>query len=177
MGREVKDVCSTEEALSSVHSLTVLNDVSARKWQGKKGGGQWSRSKGFDTFLPAGPCLVHPLDPGIAPASGGSSAGGSGGRNGGGGGLSDDLALEIKTTVNGEEMQSSTTDDMIFKISELIIFLSQGTTLLPGTVLATGTPEGVGYTRKPPHCLIAGDEVVVSCQGIGSVRNRVVLGR
>ena len=105
IGREVKDVRTADEALSCVHSLTVLNDVSARKWQGKKGGGQWTRSKGFDSFLPAGPCLVNPCDEAISPD---------------GRGLSDELALRLRTTVNGIEMQSSSTDDMIFKISELI---------------------------------------------------------
>ena len=93
--------------------------MSARRWQGKRGGGQWSFSKSFDTFCPLGPALLV-ADPSVNP---------------------DNLRLE--TRLNGKTVQQSSTSDMIFNVAEIISFLSQSTTLLPGTVILTGTPEGV----------------------------------
>lgn len=143
-----KDV-GREHALEHVHSFTVVNDVSARRWQGKKGGGQWCRSKSFDTFLPLGPTLVAPTP------------------------CPEANSLRIQSWVNKELMQDSSTADMVFDVASLIQFLSEDTTLLPGTVIATGTPEGVGYTRRPARYLSDGDLVEVQVEGIGRLSNWV----
>lgn len=148
IGRAAKNV-SEAEALEFVQGYTVANDVSARRWQGKKGGGQWCRAKAFDTFCPLGPRLVHPAA------------------------IPDPNNLELSCTVNGVVMQKSNTQDMIFSVPQLIAFLSQGTTLLPGTVILTGTPAGVGFSRKPPLFLKPGDTVTVAIEGIGELTNPV----
>lgn len=148
------------EALDHVLGYTCANDVSARNWQKQSGGKQWVRGKGFDTFCPLGPALVTP---------GNSSAGNDGDHV-----IDYPQNLTITGTVNGQVMQSSNTRDMIFSVAELIAFLSQDTTLLPGTVILTGTPPGVGFVRTPPVCLSAGGEVVVEIEGIGVLRNPVV---
>ena len=147
--RPVKNV-SPEDALDFVLGYTSANDVSARRWQGKKGGGQWSRGKSFDTFCPLGPTLLL-QQPGVDPDN-----------------------LTIETRLNGETMQSSSTSDMNFDVRSLISFLSESTTLLPGTVILTGTPEGVGYARDPPVFLQAGDTVEVAIDNIGVLENGVV---
>ena len=108
--------------MSHVLGYTVANDVSARRWQGKKGGGQWARAKSFDTFCPIGSELIVDIE---NPNEG--------------------QGLELKTVLNGEVMQHSSTSDMIYSVAEIVSFLSQSTTLLPGTIILTGTPEGVGY--------------------------------
>ena len=145
---------SEADAMKFVAGFTVANDVSARRWQGKKGGGQWCRAKSFDTFTPVGPSLLL---------------------------TGDDLDYDtgnfgfpLWSKVNGKTMQSSNTSDMIFSPAELVSFASQGTTLLPGTILLTGTPQGVGYTQSPPVFLEHGDFVEVAIEGIGSLRNKVV---
>ena len=130
---------------------TCANDVSARDWQIKRGGSQWSRGKTFDTFAPLGPALVTPDD------------------------IPDPNALRIQTRLNGEVVQDSNTSDMIFDVREIIAFLSGSTTLLPGTVILTGTPEGVGMARTPPRWLAPGDEVTIEIEKIGALTNRVVL--
>ena len=140
ISRACKNV-SVEDAMSYVLGFTVANDVSARRWQGKKGGGQWSRSKSFDTFTPLGPCLLVPDDCDSLDASA--------------------LHFDVKTRVNDVEYQNSNTKDMIFNPAEIVSFISQGTTLEKGTVIITGTPEGVGYTRDPPMFLKDGDVVEV----------------
>eukprot|EP00405_Crypthecodinium_cohnii_P043528 CAMPEP_0206568884 /NCGR_PEP_ID=MMETSP0325_2-20121206/26096_1 /ASSEMBLY_ACC=CAM_ASM_000347 /TAXON_ID=2866 /ORGANISM="Crypthecodinium cohnii, Strain Seligo" /LENGTH=267 /DNA_ID=CAMNT_0054072343 /DNA_START=64 /DNA_END=864 /DNA_ORIENTATION=+ len=152
IGKAAKNVTEAE-ALDYVSGYAVANDVSARRWQGKKGGGQWCRSKAFDTFCPIGPRLV--------PASE----------------IADPNDLEITTTLNGEVLQKSSTKDMIFSVQQCIAFMSQGTTLLPGTIILTGTPEGVGFTRKPPVFLKPGDTVTVAVEGIGEVTNKVVAAK
>jgi len=88
--------------------------------------------------------------------------------------LPDPQVLRVKTTVNGQVMQDSNTADMIFSVAELIAFISQDTTLLPGTVILTGTPQGVGFARKPPSWLADGDEVVVEIEQIGKLVSPVV---
>jgi 2-keto-4-pentenoate hydratase/2-oxohepta-3-ene-1,7-dioic acid hydratase in catechol pathway len=138
------------DALQYVLGYTCANDVSARWWQSHAGGGQWIKGKGFDTFCPLGPVLVTADD------------------------IPDPQDLTISTTVNGETMQSDSTGNMIFSVANIISYLSQGTTLLPGTVILTGTPSGVGFVRHPPVFLQPGDEVVVTIERIGSLRNRVV---
>jgi len=147
IGRKCKDV-SPEKATDYILGYTVANDVSARRWQGKKGGGQWYRSKSFDTFLPLGPSITAAwsLDP------------------------SD---LLIKTTLNGTIVQESSTKDMIFSVPEIVSFCSTDTTLLPGTIILTGTPSGVGYIRDPPLYLQPGDRVEVEIDGIGRLINTV----
>jgi len=147
--RPVKNV-SKAEALNYVLGYTAANDVSARRWQGKKGGSQWSYSKSFDTFCPLGPGLLleqSDVDPDN---------------------------LRITTRLNGEVVQDSNTSDMIFDVRSLISFLSQSTTLLPGSVILTGTPEGVGFTRNPPLFMRPGDSVEVELEGAGILRNMVV---
>eukprot|EP00929_Paragymnodinium_shiwhaense_P063020 TRINITY_DN31516_c0_g1_i2.p1 TRINITY_DN31516_c0_g1~~TRINITY_DN31516_c0_g1_i2.p1 ORF type:complete len:261 (+),score=54.92 TRINITY_DN31516_c0_g1_i2:151-933(+) len=148
IGRPAKNV-KAEEALQYVQGYAAANDVSARRWQGKKGGGQWSRSKAFDTFLPLGP---------VIPAAD----------------IPNPNALAVTCKVNGEIMQSSSTGDMIFSVEQLIAFLTEGTTLLPGTIILTGTPEGVGFTRKPPIFLKPGDTVTIEVEGLGEVSNPVL---
>lgn len=148
-GAPTKDV-SREDAMGHVLGFTAANDVSARRWQGKKGGGQWCRAKSFDSFAPMGPSLTFVSDSGPHPDS-----------------------LDISTTLNGDVLQSSNTSDMVFDVASLVSFLSEGTTLLPGTVVLTGTPEGVGFTRDPPVFLKNGDVVTVSLEGVGDLTNTV----
>ena len=148
IGKAGKNI-SRSAALSHVLGYTCGNDVSGRSWQIKKGGSQWCRGKSFDGFCPLGPWLVTPEE------------------------IPDPDNLKISTTLNGRVMQSSTTADMIFDIRELIRFLSEGTTLLPGTIIMTGTPPGVGFARKPPVFLKSGDEITVEIEGIGRLSNPV----
>ena len=149
IGRRCKNV-RRADALDHVLGYTCANDVSARDWQLKKGGGQWCRGKTFDTFAPLGPCLALKDE------------------------IRDPGRLRITTTVNGEVLQDSNTSDLIFDIPALIEFLSGSTTLAPGTVILTGTPQGVGMARKPQRWLRAGDTVVVEIEGIGRLENPVV---
>jgi 2-keto-4-pentenoate hydratase/2-oxohepta-3-ene-1,7-dioic acid hydratase in catechol pathway len=149
IGRPCKNA-TPETALDYVLGYTCGNDVSARDWQKDFGGGQWCRGKTFDTFGPLGPALV----------------------------LKDEIpnpnALRIKTTLNGQTMQDWTTEDMIFDVPTLITFLSGSTTLLPGTVIMTGTPHGVGAARKPQVFLKAGDTVTIEIEKIGQLTNPVI---
>ncbi|HEX4084354.1 MAG TPA: fumarylacetoacetate hydrolase family protein [Chthoniobacteraceae bacterium] len=150
IGKPCKNV-TRAQALEYVLGFTCANDVSARDWQIARGGSQWCRGKTFDTFCPLGPCLVTPDEAG----------------NGSG--------LGIRTILNGETVQDSNTSDMIFDVPALVEFLSGSTTLLPGTVILTGTPPGVGMARKPPLWLKAGDVVTVEIDKIGSLTNPVEL--
>lgn len=148
IGKAAKDV-STVEALNFVLGYTAANDVSARRWQGKRGEGQWVRGKSFDTFCPLGPELVTADE------------------------LADPQNLRLTCVLNGQVMQDANTSDMIFPVAELVSFLSTGSTLLPGSVILTGTPSGVGFTRKPPVFLMPGDTVEVTVEGIGTLSNPV----
>ena len=148
IGRSAKNV-PRGEALEYVLGYTCANDVSAREWQLQRGGRQWCRGKSFDTFCPLGPCLVTPDE------------------------IPNPNDLKIKTVLNAQTMQDWTTSDMIFDVQTLISFLSEGTTLLPGTVILTGTPHGVGFARKPPIFLKNGDEVTVEIEHIGALTNPV----
>jgi len=148
IGKRCRNV-SREEALEAVLGFTCGNDVSARDWQKQWGGGQWCRGKTFDTFAPLGPVLVPPNE------------------------LEDPLHLQLRTLLNGEVVQDGETGDMIFDVPSLIAFLSGSTTLLPGTVIFTGTPEGVGMAAKPPRWLGPGDVVTVEIGGIGTLTNPV----
>ena len=140
-----------DQALDYVLGYTCANDVSARDWQLKKGGGQWCRGKFFDTFAPLGPCLVTVDE------------------------ITNPNSLSIRTILNGKIVQDWNTDDMIFDVPALIEFLSGSTTLLPGTVILTGTPHGVGMAAKPPRWLEAGDVVSIEIEGIGVLTNPVAL--
>ncbi len=148
IGKPCKNV-SRDEALDCVLGYTCANDVSARDWQIKWGGSQWCRGKTFDTFCPLGPCLVTTDE------------------------LPNPNALSIKTILNGETMQDWNTNDMIFDVPALIEFLSGSTRLEPGTVILTGTPHGVGFARKPPVFLQAGDTITVEIENIGALTNPV----
>jgi 2-keto-4-pentenoate hydratase/2-oxohepta-3-ene-1,7-dioic acid hydratase in catechol pathway len=149
IGQRCKNV-SEAEALTYVLGYTCANDVSARDWQNQRGGGQWCRGKTFDTFAPLGPCLALRDE------------------------VPDPAALKIRTVLNGQVMQDWNTGDMIFSVPALIAFLSGSTTLLPGTVILTGTPHGVGMARKPPVWLKPGDDVTVEIDKIGALTNPVV---
>jgi 2-keto-4-pentenoate hydratase/2-oxohepta-3-ene-1,7-dioic acid hydratase in catechol pathway len=149
IGKPAKNV-SEDEALSYVKGYTVANDISARIWQKKAGGGQWVRGKSFDTFCPLGPCLV-PADQ-----------------------IADPNALSLSLSLNGQVMQTGSTADMIFPVKTLIAYLSEDTTLLPDTVILTGTPSGVGFTRTPPVFLCPGDRLILTIESIGTLENAVV---
>lgn len=146
IGREAKKV-SEADAFKYVLGYTCANDVSARDCQIRRDH-QWFRAKGFDTFCPLGPCLL--VDPKVNPN-----------------------ALAIRGRLNGKIMQDSNTADMIFSVPRLISFVSHQVTLLPGTVILTGTPEGVGCARKPPVYLRPGDTFSVEIESIGELTNPV----
>ena len=139
-----------QDALEHVAGYTCANDVSARDWQIRYGGGQWCRGKTFDTFCPLGPFLVTPED------------------------IGDPNNLRIRTLIGKETLQDWNTNDMIFNVPALIEFLSGSTTLATGTVILTGTPQGVGFARKPPRFLSPGDIVTVEIEKIGRLTNPVV---
>lgn len=146
IGRRAQRV-SEAEALDYVFGYTLINDVSARDLQ--FGDGQWVRGKGLDTFAPLGPFITTRDE------------------------IADVQALKIEGRLNGQVMQSSNTGKMIFQVAYLISYISQGITLEPGDVIATGTPEGVGYFRDPPVLLQPGDVYEVTIEGLGTLRNPV----
>jgi 2-keto-4-pentenoate hydratase/2-oxohepta-3-ene-1,7-dioic acid hydratase in catechol pathway len=150
IGKRCKNV-KPEQALDVVLGYMCANDISARDWQRNGGGGQWCRGKGFDTFAPLGPCLVTADE------------------------IPDPNNLRIQGRLNGKTMQDSSTSNMLFNVRTLIAFLSGSTTLLPGTVILTGTPEGVGMAKEPPLWLKPGDVYEVEIEGIGTLANPVVL--
>lgn len=145
IGRQARNV-SESEALDCVLGYTCGNDVSARDCQLRLDG-QWARGKSFDTFCPLGPWLETELP--------------------------DPDNLPIRSRLNGQVMQDSSTSDLIFGCRALISFLSHSMTLLPGTVIMTGTPEGVGFVRQPPVYLKPGDVIEVEIDGIGTLTNTV----
>ncbi len=148
IGKSGKNIAPAH-ALDHVLGYTGANDVSARRWQKQGGGRQWCRGKSFDTFCPLGPCLVTRDD------------------------IPDRAGLRMQTRLNGETMQDWTTADMIFDVPTLVSFLSEGTTLVPGTVILTGTPQGVGCARHPPIFLKDGDHVTIDIERIGLLSNPV----
>lgn len=149
IGKPAKNV-SKDDAMQYVAGYTIANDVSARTWQMKAGGHQWIRGKSFDTFCPIGPALV----------------------------TSDELvnpnALDLQCRLNDEVMQTGNTSDMIFPIERLIEYLSEDTTLMPGTLILTGTPSGVGFIRNPPVFLKPGDRLELYIEKIGTLTNSVI---
>jgi 2-keto-4-pentenoate hydratase/2-oxohepta-3-ene-1,7-dioic acid hydratase in catechol pathway len=148
IGKPARDV-PADKALDYVLGYTCGNDVSARRWQKQGGGGQWVHGKSFDRFCPLGPVLVTADE------------------------IADPQNLDIRCILNNEVMQTGNTGDMIFSVAELIAFLSEDTTLLPGTVIMTGTPPGVGFARDPQLFLKKGDVVEIEIEGIGRLVNSV----
>ncbi|HNS32259.1 MAG TPA: fumarylacetoacetate hydrolase family protein [bacterium] len=146
IGKKAKHV-SVRDAKKYILGYTCGNDVSARDCQMKLDK-QWARGKSFDTFAPIGPCLVTDIDAGN---------------------------LKIQTRLNDRVMQESNTSDLIFGIPEIVSYLSRQMTLLPGTVIMTGTPSGVGFARNPQVFLRQGDTVEIEIEGIGTLKNRVEL--
>lgn len=137
-------------ALEYVAGYTVGHDVSARDWQLKKDGKQWMVGKTFDTFAPCGPCLVTRDE------------------------VPNPHALPIRLKLNGQVMQNSSTNQMIFGVEDLLAYISQVMTLEPGDLIYTGTPPGVGVARKPPVYMKDGDVAEVEIEGLGMLRNPVV---
>ncbi len=136
------------DALSYVAGYTCMNDVSARDLQNRTS--QWMLGKAIDTFLPCGPWLVTADE------------------------IPDPQALAIRLRLNGRELQSSTTGQMVFGVAELVASISRTMTLDPGDLIATGTPPGVGFARTPPVWLSDGDEVEVEIEGVGVLANPVM---
>ncbi len=147
VGRTMRDV-APEDALDHVLGYTVANDVSARDVQEREP--QLVRAKSFDSFCPLGPVVVPAAE------------------------IADPQALALRTRVNGETVQDSTTAQMVFGVAELLAYCSRGFTLEPGDVLLTGTPRGCGEFMDPPRSLRHGDVVEVEIDGIGTLRNPVV---
>jgi 2-keto-4-pentenoate hydratase/2-oxohepta-3-ene-1,7-dioic acid hydratase in catechol pathway len=148
IGVPTRDV-SEESALRTVLGYTCVNDVSARWWQKQGSGGQYCRGKSFDTFCPIGPRLTPAAE------------------------VENPQDLRIVCRVNGTVMQQDNTASMLHPVASLIAELSRGTTLLPGTLIMTGTAAGVGMARKPPVWLKAGDTVEVEIENIGTLKNPV----
>ena len=142
---------SPEEALSHVFGYTVVNDITARNIQFAEP--QWSRCKSFDGFTPVGPVVVTADE------------------------IPDPQALALTTDVDGLRVQDSTTEFMIRTVAQLISSISQATTLLPGTLISTGSPGGAGRSRKPPLYLVPGSEATGTIEGIGALTNRCVAER
>lgn len=150
IGRRAKAVTEAD-ALNHVFGYTLVNDVTARDLQRKDG--QWTRGKGLDTFAPLGPFITTRDE------------------------IEDIQNLKIEGLYNGEVTQTSNTSKMIFSIAYLISYISQGITLEPGDVIASGTPEGVGFFREPPVLLKPGDVCEVRVEKLGTLRNPVVASR
>lgn len=148
IGRETLYV-SEAEALSCVAGYCVINDVSERSFQAERGG-QWIKGKSAPGFGPVGPWLVTVDE------------------------VSDPQSLALSLSVNGEVMQSSTTGDMIFGVAQIISYMSQFMKLMPGDVIATGTPEGVGLGMSPQRFLRAGDVMELTVEGLGTQRQEVL---
>jgi 2-keto-4-pentenoate hydratase/2-oxohepta-3-ene-1,7-dioic acid hydratase in catechol pathway len=145
IGKTIRN-CPEEKALEAVFGYTCANDVSARDLQ--FGDGQWVRGKSLDTFCPIGPWIVTSDE------------------------IPDPQCLKIESRLNGEVMQSSNTENMIFPVSFLVGFMSHHFTLFPGDLILTGTPSGVGTFREPSIYMKDGDEIVVSIERIGDLKNR-----
>jgi len=139
IGKPCRNLAADEDVRSYIRGYTCLNDVTARDLQRKDG--QWTRGKGFDTFCPVGPVVSDELDPW--------------------------KGVMVETRVNGELKQHGTTRDFIFPLDHIIRYCSQVMTLVPGDLIATGTPSGVGSVRP-------GDVIEISIAGIGTLRNRVI---
>ncbi len=144
IGKRAKDI-PEKNAEAYILGYTCGNDVSARDCQFERDK-QWARAKSFDTFAPVGPCIATGINPGN---------------------------LKIMSRVNGKVMQKSSTSDMIFSVPYIVSFLSRQMTLLPGTLIMTGTPTGVGFARQPQVLLRDGDTVEIEIESIGILKNTV----
>lgn len=149
IGKKALNVAE-KDALDYVMGYTVVNDVSARDQQFANAK-QWDRGKSFDTFCPYGPYIVTRDE------------------------IPDPHVLQVRTILNGKEMQNSNTRNLIYNVNKIIAYASQGTTLEPGDLIPTGTPFGVGFSRKPPVYLKDGDECVCTVEKIGEIRNKIRL--
>lgn len=147
--RDVTEAQARDPKAGFILGYCVANDVSARWWQKQGSGGQFCRGKSFDTFCPLGPRVTPAAE------------------------VPNPSALRLTTKLNGETVQSASTGEMMFSPHYLVAELSRGTTLLPGTVILTGTPSGVGIARTPPRFLVAGDTVTIEIEGLGSITNTV----
>ncbi len=148
IGKEAKNV-PEEKALDYIFGYTCGNDVSARDCQMRMDK-QWARAKSFDTFAPVGPVIETELDP---------------------------SALAVRSLLNGKVMQDGNTRDLIFKVPAIVSYLSRQMTLLPQTLIMTGTPPGVGFARKPPVFLKPGDKIEIEIGGVGTLVNPVIAER
>ena len=148
IGKRAKNV-SPNEAADYILGYTCANDVSARDWQMRKQKQQWARGKSFDTFCPLGPYLVTKDE------------------------VPDPDNLRIQSILNGKVMQDSNTSDLLFNVAQIVSDVSQSLTLLPGTVIMTGTPEGVGFVRKPPVFMRPGDVITIHIEKLGELTNPV----
>jgi len=149
IGKECRNV-SAADALDNVFGYTLVNDITAKDWQTDRAGGQWFKAKNFDTFCPFGPCVVTADE------------------------IPDPSDLRLTTRLNGEVVQDESTSDLLFKIPEIIEYLSGSMTLAPGTIILTGSPMGVGSSHTPPKFLKPGDEVRISIPQIGELVNPVI---
>lgn len=149
IGKRAKNI-SKEKASEYISGYCCANDVSARDWQITLQKKQWARGKSFDTFCPLGPWIVTRDE------------------------IPNPQSLRIRTLIDGDIYQESSTSDMIFDVFTLVSDLSRSMTLLPGTVILTGTPGGVGFTRKPPVFLKEGNVVTIEIEGIGCLTNPVI---
>lgn len=138
------------DAMDHVFGYTVAQDISARDWQKQRNGGQFLLGKSMDTFCPLGPAVVHKSL------------------------VADPHRLRIQCSVNGVNKQDGNTDELIYRIDQIIHLLSQTITLRPGDVVLTGTPGGVGMHRKPAEFLRVGDVIESEIESVGKIRNRVV---
>jgi 2-keto-4-pentenoate hydratase/2-oxohepta-3-ene-1,7-dioic acid hydratase in catechol pathway len=138
---------TADKALDAIAGFVVLNDASAREWQ--RAGTQWTAGKNFEGSMPIGPEVVTADEADVTDAA-------------------------LTTTLNGAVMQSARTSQMIVDVPSAVEFFSSFTRLMPGDVIATGTPGGVGFARQPPVWLLPGDVIEVSVEGVGTIRNRVV---
>ena len=150
MGKKAKQV-SEEEALDYVLGFVLVNDVSERDFQ-KNRGLTWDKGKGFDTFGPIGPYIVTKDE------------------------LPDYEKLNMYLDVNGERMQTGNTEQMIFKVNELVSYMSKCMTLYPGDICCTGTPPGVGENMKPAKFLKSGDNIILGIDKLGQQNHKVVQG-
>ena len=146
IGKRAKNI-TPEQAPEYIMGYTCVNDVSARDCQ-LKIDKQWARGKSFDTFCPVGPVLESQLDP---------------------------TDLRVRLFLNGECMQDDTTKNMIYPVFDVVSYLSRNMTLLPGTLIITGTPAGVGLAREPQVFLKPNDKIVVEIEGVGKLENTVIV--
>ena len=163
IGRDVKDfVKAKDNPLDYVLGYTIGNDVSSRYWQAaERSGGQHGMGKSFDNFAPLGPLIVGPRCPGLAETIVEED-----------GGIP---SLMLRTKVNGELRQETSTSDLLFKLDDILEYMSLGRTIRRGTVIMTGTPSGVAAFLDPPNWLKNGDTVEISIEEIGTIRNRMVI--